>query len=60
MSGARSDAVWSASDTTPGEVEDLRPPRMQDPGYYAWAWEDAGIGELRARYFATDVGIGTA
>jgi predicted PhzF superfamily epimerase YddE/YHI9 len=42
---------------TPGEVEDLRPPRMQDPGYYAWAWEDAGIGELRARYFATDVGI---
>jgi predicted PhzF superfamily epimerase YddE/YHI9 len=42
---------------TPGEVEDLRPPRPGDPAYYAWAWEDAGVGILRARYFATDIGI---
>ncbi len=42
---------------TPGEVEDLEPPRLGDPGYYAWAWEDAGIGILRARYFPTDIGI---
>lgn len=42
---------------TPGEVEELHGPQLGDPGVYAWAWEDAGIGVLRARYFATDIGI---
>lgn len=39
------------------EVDALVPPRMGDPGLYGWAWEDAGTGELRARYFPTDLGI---
>jgi predicted PhzF superfamily epimerase YddE/YHI9 len=42
---------------TSGEVEALVGPRLGDPGLYAWAWEDAGIGHLRARYFPTDLGI---
>ncbi len=42
---------------TPGEVEDVRGPRMGDPGFYAWAWEDPSLGILRARYFPTDFGI---
>lgn len=42
---------------TPGEVIDLEPPPLGDAGLYAWAWEDAGIGQLRSRYFATDIGI---
>jgi predicted PhzF superfamily epimerase YddE/YHI9 len=42
---------------TSGEVEAFAGPRMGDPGLYAWAWEDAGIGLLRARYFPTDLGI---
>ncbi len=36
---------------TPGEVEDITPPPLRDQSLYAWAWEDAGIGVLRARYF---------
>jgi predicted PhzF superfamily epimerase YddE/YHI9 len=42
---------------TSGEVEALVGPRIGDQGFYAWAWEDAGIGHLRARYFPTDLGI---
>jgi predicted PhzF superfamily epimerase YddE/YHI9 len=42
---------------TRAEVDALVPPPMGDPGMYAWAWEDAGSGQLRARYFGTDIGI---
>ena len=39
------------------EVEGARGGAMGDPGRYIWAWIDEGAGELRSRYFATDVGI---
>jgi predicted PhzF superfamily epimerase YddE/YHI9 len=42
---------------TVGEVEALQPPPPGDPGYYAWAWQDAGIGLLRSRFFAGAFGI---
>jgi predicted PhzF superfamily epimerase YddE/YHI9 len=42
---------------TAGEVEALRPPPPGDPGYYAWAWLDAGIGMVRSRLFANEIGI---
>lgn len=42
---------------TRGEVDALVPSPMGDAGIYAWAWEDPGTGQLRSRYFATDVGI---
>jgi predicted PhzF superfamily epimerase YddE/YHI9 len=42
---------------TAGEVEALRPPPPGDPGYYAWAWLDAGIGVIRSRFFANAFGI---
>jgi predicted PhzF superfamily epimerase YddE/YHI9 len=42
---------------TAAEVDALVPPPMGDQGMYAWAWEDAGSGQLRSRYFATDIGI---
>jgi predicted PhzF superfamily epimerase YddE/YHI9 len=42
---------------TAGEVEALDPPLLGDPGYMAWAWLDAGMGELRARCFPTEYGI---
>ena len=42
---------------TAGEVEALRPPPPGDPGYYAWAWLDAGIGLVRSRLFANEFGI---
>jgi predicted PhzF superfamily epimerase YddE/YHI9 len=42
---------------TAGEVESLRPPPPGDPGYYAWAWLDAGIGMVRSRLFANELGI---
>jgi predicted PhzF superfamily epimerase YddE/YHI9 len=42
---------------TAGEVEALRPPPPGDPGYFAWAWLDAGIGLVRARLFANEIGI---
>lgn len=42
---------------TAGEVDALVPPPMGDAGMYAWAWEDAGSGQLRSRYFGTDIGI---
>lgn len=42
---------------TAAEVDALVPPPMGDKGMYAWAWEDAGSGQLRSRYFGTDIGI---
>jgi predicted PhzF superfamily epimerase YddE/YHI9 len=42
---------------TAGEVDDLRPPPPGDSGYFAWAWEDAGIGWIRGRLFGGLVGI---
>jgi predicted PhzF superfamily epimerase YddE/YHI9 len=42
---------------TRAEVDALVPAPMGDAGIYAWAWEDAGTGQLRSRYFATDIGI---
>lgn len=42
---------------TAAEVDALVPPPMGDQGMYAWAWEDAGSGQLRSRYFGTDIGI---
>ena len=42
---------------TAAEVEALEAPRLGDPGFYAWAWLDAGAGELRARCFPTEFGI---
>jgi predicted PhzF superfamily epimerase YddE/YHI9 len=42
---------------TSAQVDALRGPRLGDPGVYAWAWEDASAGILRARYFPTDLGI---
>jgi predicted PhzF superfamily epimerase YddE/YHI9 len=42
---------------TRAEVDALVPSPMGDAGIYAWAWEDAGTGQPRSRYFATDVGI---
>ncbi|MEX2011282.1 MAG: PhzF family phenazine biosynthesis protein [Chloroflexota bacterium] len=42
---------------TRGEVDALVPSPMGDQGIYAWAWEDPGTGQLRSRYFGTDIGI---
>lgn len=42
---------------TAADVDALVPPRMGDPGYYAWAWLDAATGDVRSRCFATDYGI---
>jgi predicted PhzF superfamily epimerase YddE/YHI9 len=42
---------------TRAEVDALVPSPMGDAGIYAWAWEDPGTGQLRSRYFATDIGI---
>jgi predicted PhzF superfamily epimerase YddE/YHI9 len=42
---------------TAAEVDRLVPPRLGDPGVYAWAWLDAATGELRARSFPTHIGI---
>lgn len=50
--------IRMAEYATTDEVDALPVPQPGDPGVYAWAWEDAGIGMLRARYFATDMGIG--
>ena len=40
-----------------GEVDAATPPAMGEPGVYLWAWEDEPAGRVRARYFATDLGI---
>jgi predicted PhzF superfamily epimerase YddE/YHI9 len=59
----RAQAVWASTAfkvveyATAAEVEALEPPRLGDPGFYAWAWLDAGTGELRARCFPTGFGI---
>jgi predicted PhzF superfamily epimerase YddE/YHI9 len=59
----RAKAAWASSAfrvveyATAAEVEALQPPRLGDPGFYAWAWLDAGSGELRARSFPTEFGI---
>jgi predicted PhzF superfamily epimerase YddE/YHI9 len=42
---------------TPAEVEGAAGQSMGAPGRYIWAWIDERAGLLRARYFATDVGI---
>jgi predicted PhzF superfamily epimerase YddE/YHI9 len=42
---------------TAAEVDRLVPPRLGDPGVYAWAWLDAATGELRSRSFPTHIGI---
>ena len=42
---------------TVAEVDALQPPRMGEPGLYAWSWEDEAAGRLRSRYFPTDYGI---
>jgi predicted PhzF superfamily epimerase YddE/YHI9 len=39
------------------EVEAQPGQAMGEPGRYVWAWIDEAAGTLRARYFATDVGI---
>lgn len=36
---------------TPGELDDLAPPPLGEEGLYVWAWEDAGLGAIRARFF---------
>ena len=43
--------------TSVAEVDALRPGKLGDPGLYAWAWEDEAGGQLRSRYFPTDLGI---
>jgi predicted PhzF superfamily epimerase YddE/YHI9 len=43
-------ASAAAVEAQPGQA-------MGDPGRYVWAWIDEAAGELRSRYFATDVGI---
>lgn len=42
---------------TAAEVDRLVPPRLGDPGVYAWAWLDASTGDLRSRSFPTHIGI---
>ena len=42
---------------TVAAVDALRPGRLGEPGYYAWAWEDETLGRLRSRYFPTEFGI---
>ncbi len=42
---------------TAAEVEALPMPRPGDPGVYAWAWLDAGSGDIRARCFPNEYGI---
>lgn len=42
---------------TVAEVDALRPGKLGDPGYYAWAWLDEPSGTLRSRYFPTEYGI---
>ena len=42
---------------TPAEVDATPGQSMGEPGRYIWAWIDETAGLLRARYFATDVGI---
>ena len=42
---------------TAAEVEAAPGQAMGEPGRYIWAWIDEPAGILRARYFATDVGI---
>jgi predicted PhzF superfamily epimerase YddE/YHI9 len=59
----RAQAAWASTSfrmveyATAAEVEALDPPRLGDPGFYAWAWLDAGSGDLRARCFPTEFGI---
>jgi predicted PhzF superfamily epimerase YddE/YHI9 len=62
LSWIRARAAWvpvlaTRQRATPAEVDALRPGRLGDPGYYAWAWEDEAAGRLRSRYFPTDLGI---
>jgi predicted PhzF superfamily epimerase YddE/YHI9 len=42
---------------SPAEVDALTPAVATDVGVYAWAWEDERAGRVRARYFASDIGI---
>jgi predicted PhzF superfamily epimerase YddE/YHI9 len=42
---------------TVAEVDALRPIPLDEPGFYAWAWEDEAAGRLRSRYFPTEFGI---
>ncbi len=42
---------------TPAEVDALRPGQLGDPSLYAWAWQDEVAGQVRVRFFPTDVGI---
>lgn len=42
---------------TAAEVDAVVPPAMGEPGRYVWAWEDEAAGQLRARFFPTDLGI---
>ena len=39
------------------EVDAFDGPPLGEPGIYVWAWLDEAAGELRARYFPTDLGI---
>lgn len=40
------------------EVDAHEIPPMGTPGLYVWAWEDEAAGNVRSRYFATDIEIG--
>ena len=45
----RAQAAWApqfriVEFATAAEVDALEPPQLGDPGYYAWAWLDAGTG----------------
>ena len=42
---------------SPAEVEAQPAQPLGTPGRYVWAWIDEAAGTIRARYFATDVGI---
>ena len=39
------------------KVDALQPGALGEPGLYAWAWLDEAAGQLRSRYFPTDLGI---
>jgi predicted PhzF superfamily epimerase YddE/YHI9 len=39
------------------DVDAFAGPPLGDPGIYVWAWLDEAAGTVRARYFATDLGI---
>jgi predicted PhzF superfamily epimerase YddE/YHI9 len=42
---------------SPAAVDAFVGPALGDPGIYVWAWLDEAAGNLRSRYFATDMMI---